>query len=57
MLLEEFLIQTVRGAGQIVLEHFGQLKSSRSKGDRSDVLTEVDIETSASSSTNIIQAP
>ncbi len=44
MEIREFIEQTARGAGEIVLSHFGQVKSKRSKGDRGDIVTEVDIE-------------
>jgi myo-inositol-1(or 4)-monophosphatase len=44
MQIEEFLTETARGAGEIIRSHFGKVKSRRSKGDRGDIVTEVDIE-------------
>lgn len=45
MEIDKFIVETIKGAGEIVLSKYGQVKSKHSKGDdRGDVVTEVDVE-------------
>ena len=44
MELQDFIVETARGAGEIIMQHYGRVKSPRRKGDRGDIVTEVDIE-------------
>ncbi len=42
--MRDFIEEMARGAGNIILEHFGRVKHCRAKEGRGDVVTEVDIE-------------
>ncbi|MEN6520660.1 MAG: inositol monophosphatase family protein [Armatimonadota bacterium] len=44
MELHEFITDTARGAGEIILSHYGQINTQRAKEGRGDIVTEVDIE-------------
>ncbi|MEN6373064.1 MAG: inositol monophosphatase family protein [Armatimonadota bacterium] len=44
MELREFITDTARGAGEIILSHYGQIKTKHAKEGRGDIVTEVDIE-------------
>lgn len=44
MELYEFITDTARGAGEIILSRFGQIKTRRAKEGRGDIVTDVDIE-------------
>ncbi|MBI2843070.1 MAG: inositol monophosphatase [Armatimonadetes bacterium] len=39
-----FICETARGAGEIVRQHYGHVKTRRLKSDRGDFVTEVDLE-------------
>lgn len=43
MELQDFITRTAREAGKIVMRHYGKVKTPRTKGDRGDIVTEVDI--------------
>jgi len=44
MEISKFISETARGAGEIILNHFGHIKSQKTKNDRGDIVTEVDVE-------------
>jgi len=40
--IQAFLYDTMRGAGEIIVNNYGKVKSRRAKDDRGDIVTEVD---------------